>query len=94
MFELEPGFWIDTRFHGEAVVVKVEGERVYYRYSAIPHRNGKPQVLNQVWPLQSDTLSSVTFKYPTNVVSAAVLELEGTWGDGIEQNPEATQAYA
>jgi hypothetical protein len=62
--------------------VGVDGGKVLYRYSAVPFRDGKPQVLEQLWVLVEERLRRVRFLYPQNVVSAEVVKLRGPYGKG------------
>jgi len=84
------GCWLSTPM-GEAVCVAIAGPLVSYRYSAVPFRDGKPQVMEQIWCLREDKLRFVKFLYPQNVVSAEVVKLKGPYGRGepkVVQHPE------
>lgn len=75
------GCWLSTPM-GEAVCVGIAGPLVSYRYSVVPFRDGKPQVMEQIWILVEDKLRFVKFLYSQNVVSAEVVKLKGPFGRG------------
>ena len=72
---MKPGSWVETELYGPAVLIKIVGDFVYFRYEAIRMIDGKT-----IWVLNGAPLRDVKLTAPLDDVSQKVLAMKGPYG--------------